>query len=89
MTFWVTQSRARWFGPRKLAREYYILVYIFSYTFFVSSNFRGDVITLECFEKIIKKDWMHPLTGEKLTEKDIIILQRVIGKFVAILQNSF
>ncbi|CAD7080759.1 unnamed protein product [Hermetia illucens] len=36
----------------------------------------GDVITLECFEKIIKKDWMHPLTGEKLTEKDIIILQR-------------
>ncbi|KAK4877540.1 hypothetical protein RN001_010046 [Aquatica leii] len=36
----------------------------------------GHVITLECFEKIIKKDWMHPLTGVKLTEKDIIVMQR-------------
>lgn len=32
---------------------------------------------MECVEKIIKKDWLHPLTGEKLTEKDIIPLQRV------------
>lgn len=32
---------------------------------------------MECFEKLIKKDWLHPLTGEKLTEKDIIPLQRV------------
>lgn len=32
---------------------------------------------MECVEKIIKKDWIHPLTGEKLTEKDIIPLQRV------------
>lgn len=38
---------------------------------------RGDVVTMECVEKIIKKDWLHPLTGEKLTEKDIIPLQRV------------
>lgn len=36
----------------------------------------GDVVTMECVEKIIKKDWLHPLTGEKLTEKDIIPLQR-------------
>lgn len=36
----------------------------------------GDVVTLECVEKIIKKDWIHPLTNEKLTEKDIIIMQR-------------
>ncbi|XKL59285.1 hypothetical protein PGB90_000301 [Kerria lacca] len=36
----------------------------------------GDVVTMECVEKIIKKDWIHPLTGEKLTEKDIIPLQR-------------
>ncbi|KAL4707455.1 hypothetical protein ACJJTC_000099 [Scirpophaga incertulas] len=36
----------------------------------------GHVITMECFEKIIKKDWIHPLTGEKLKEKDIITLQR-------------
>lgn len=26
----------------------------------------GDVITMECFEKLIKKDMMHPLTGEKV-----------------------
>lgn len=36
----------------------------------------GDVVTMECVEKIIKKDWIHPLTNTKLTEKDIIPLQR-------------
>lgn len=36
----------------------------------------GDVVTMECVEKIIKKDWIHPLTSEKITEKDIIPLQR-------------
>ncbi|XP_019866657.1 nitric oxide synthase-interacting protein homolog [Aethina tumida] len=36
----------------------------------------GDVVTLECVERIIKKDWIHPLTGMKLKEKDIIIMQR-------------
>ncbi len=39
---------------------------------------RGDVVTMECVEKVIKKDMMHPLTGTKLTEKDIIPLERVI-----------
>lgn len=39
--------------------------------------FSGHVITMECFEKLIKKDWLHPLNGQKLTEKDIIPLQRV------------
>ena len=39
--------------------------------------FSGDVITTECFEKLIKKDMIHPLTGKKLKEKDIITLQRV------------
>lgn len=44
-----------------------------------SNNFRsrGDVVTLECIERIIKKDWIHPLTGQNLTENDIIIMQRV------------
>ncbi|XP_065568709.1 nitric oxide synthase-interacting protein homolog isoform X2 [Artemia franciscana] len=37
----------------------------------------GDVVTMDCGEKIIKKDMMHPLTSEKLTDKDIIPLQRV------------
>lgn len=32
---------------------------------------------MECVEKLIKKDWQHPLTGEKLAENDIILLQRV------------
>lgn len=36
----------------------------------------GDVVTMECVEKLIKKDMMHPLTGVKLKEKDIIPLQR-------------
>jgi len=36
----------------------------------------GDVVTMECVEKIIKKDMIHPLTGQTLKEKDIITLQR-------------
>ncbi|XP_065211643.1 nitric oxide synthase-interacting protein homolog [Planococcus citri] len=36
----------------------------------------GDVVTMECVEKIIKKNMIHPLTNEKLKEKDIIPLQR-------------
>ena len=36
----------------------------------------GDVVTVECVEKIIKKDMIHPLTGQSLKEKDIILLQR-------------
>ncbi|XP_063823782.1 nitric oxide synthase-interacting protein homolog [Ostrinia nubilalis] len=36
----------------------------------------GHVVTMECVERIIKKDWTHPLTGDKLKEKDIIPLQR-------------
>lgn len=35
------------------------------------------MVTLECFEKIIKKDWIHPLTSTKLKEKDVIFMQRV------------
>ncbi|KAK1118964.1 hypothetical protein K0M31_013734 [Melipona bicolor] len=36
----------------------------------------GDVVTMECVEKIIKKDWINPLDSMKLTESDIIPLQR-------------
>ncbi|KOC63020.1 Nitric oxide synthase-interacting protein like protein [Habropoda laboriosa] len=36
----------------------------------------GDVITMECVEKIIKKDWINPLDSTKLRESDIIPLQR-------------
>jgi len=36
----------------------------------------GDVVTMECIDKIIRKDWIHPLTNEKLQETDIVPLQR-------------
>ncbi|XP_066250050.1 nitric oxide synthase-interacting protein homolog [Euwallacea similis] len=36
----------------------------------------GDVVTLECVEKLIKKDMIHPLTNKKLKDKDIIVMQR-------------
>lgn len=42
----------------------------------------GDVVTLECYEKLIKKDMIHPLNNEKLKTKDIIVMQRV--RFVLI-----
>lgn len=47
--------------------------HILFYLFFRST---GHVVTMECVEKIIKTDWTHPLTGDKLKDKDIIPLQR-------------
>lgn len=32
---------------------------------------------MECVEKLIKKDMIDPVTGDKLKEKDIIPIQRV------------
>ena len=36
----------------------------------------GDVVTVECVEKIIKPEMRHPLTGQALKESDIIYLHR-------------
>lgn len=36
----------------------------------------GNVVTMECIEKIIKKDMIDPTNGKKMTDKDIIPLQR-------------
>lgn len=36
----------------------------------------GSVVTMECVEKIIKKDMFDPINGTPLTDKDIIPLQR-------------
>uniref|UniRef100_A0A3Q2UR52 Nitric oxide synthase-interacting protein n=1 Tax=Fundulus heteroclitus TaxID=8078 RepID=A0A3Q2UR52_FUNHE len=36
----------------------------------------GTVVTQECVEKLIKKDMIDPVSGEKLTDRDIIPLQR-------------
>lgn len=41
----------------------------------------GSVVTQECVEKLIKKDMIDPVTGDKLSDKDIIPLQRVCGYF--------
>ena len=43
----------------------------------------GHVVTVECVEKIVKKDWTHPLTGASLTEKDIIPIVRGATGFSA------
>ncbi|XP_004597038.2 nitric oxide synthase-interacting protein [Ochotona princeps] len=36
----------------------------------------GAVVTLECVEKLIRKDMVDPVSGQQLTERDIITLQR-------------
>jgi len=43
----------------------------------------GHVVTLECVNKIIKKDWTHPLTGQTLSQKDIITIVRGATGFSA------
>lgn len=37
----------------------------------------GAGVTLECVEKLIRKGMVDPVNGDKLTERDIIVLQRV------------
>lgn len=36
----------------------------------------GSVVTLECVEKLIRKDMLDPVSGAKLRDSDIIVLQR-------------
>ncbi|KAM6223421.1 nitric oxide synthase-interacting protein isoform 3-T3 [Rhynchocyon petersi] len=36
----------------------------------------GAVVTVECVDKLIRKDMVDPVNGEKLTDRDIIVLQR-------------
>ncbi|XP_029016041.1 nitric oxide synthase-interacting protein [Betta splendens] len=36
----------------------------------------GSVVTQECVEKLIKKDMIDPVTGDKLSDRDIIPVQR-------------
>ena len=39
---------------------------------------RGDVVTMECVEQLIRKnDMMCPITDKKLKETDIITIMRV------------
>lgn len=47
----------------------------------------GDVITMECVEKLIKKDWINPLDNTKISESDIIPLQRGATGYSAVNDN--
>lgn len=47
----------------------------------------GDVVTMECVDKIIRKDMRHPLTGQSLKEKEIIPIQRGATGFSAANDN--
>ena len=38
---------------------------------------RGAVVTQEAVDKILKKDMIDVVSGKKMTEKDIIPIQRV------------
>lgn len=49
----------------------------------------GDVVTVDVVEKLIKKDMIHPLTSEKITDKDIIYLQRGGTDFALANSRSF
>lgn len=43
--------------------------------------FSGTVVTQECVEKLIKNDMIDPVTGDTLSDKDIVPLQRVCVYF--------
>lgn len=53
------------------------LTFSFSLFLFPIFSSSGVVVTMECVEKLIRKDMTDPVTGDKLKEKDIIPLQRV------------
>ena len=36
----------------------------------------GNIVTMECVDNLIRKDMVDPTNGKKITEKDIIPLQR-------------
>lgn len=35
----------------------------------------GHVVTVDCLNRLIRKDMLHPITGQKLTDSDIITIQ--------------
>lgn len=46
------------------------------YTHTAVFYFSGLVVTMDCVEKILRKDMIDPTNGKQLTEADIIQLQR-------------
>lgn len=64
--------------------------YLQRITDYLCPVFSGTVVTQECVEKLIKKDMIDPVTGDKLSDKDIIPLQRVrVYFYVDIRENEF
>ncbi|VDP11397.1 unnamed protein product, partial [Soboliphyme baturini] len=47
----------------------------------------GNVVTIDCVENVIKKDWIDPTNGRNMTEQDIILLQRGGTGFAAVNTN--
>ena len=43
----------------------------------VTISCRGCVVTMECVEKLIRKDMLDPINGKHMKDKDIIQLERV------------
>ncbi|KAL5007289.1 hypothetical protein ScPMuIL_016095 [Solemya velum] len=41
----------------------------------------GNVVTMECVQKLVKKDMLDPFNGKKMQDKDIIQLQRGASGF--------
>uniref|UniRef100_A0A5S6QUF2 Nitric oxide synthase-interacting protein homolog n=1 Tax=Trichuris muris TaxID=70415 RepID=A0A5S6QUF2_TRIMR len=47
----------------------------------------GYVITVESLEKVVKKEWIDPFNGKKLTEDDLVFLKRGGTGFAATNEN--
>ena len=45
----------------------------------VYALYSGDVVTVECVDKLIRKNMLCPISGRKLKESDIILVVRVSG----------
>ena len=46
----------------------------------------GDVVTMECVDKLIRKsEMLCPISGQKLKESDIVAVVRVRNKYIQFL----
>lgn len=44
-------------------------------------NYRGSVVTLDCVEKLLKKDMLDPINSKPMKESDIIPLKVKLTKY--------
>lgn len=57
--------------------------------FVIVVYFSGNVVTMECVEKLIKPDMVCPITGQKLKESDIIIMERVSCRILSFIPVTY